>query len=122
VSQEHREFVLIITGANASVSEIAQFERRDNPVFNYFREVYLPPLEAAECTIMMLDLGRGMGIQFSNDAYDFVYHMTGGYPFFARQLCSFASERNKERPLHVSKQMLEGLVDEYLDLRSGDFQ
>ena len=49
---------MIITGANASVSEIAQFERRDNPVFNYFREVYLPPLEAAECTIMMRDLDR----------------------------------------------------------------
>jgi cold shock CspA family protein len=122
VSQEHGEFVLIITGANASVSEIAQFDRRDNPVFNYFKEVYLPPLEPTECTLMMRELGRGMGIRFSADAHQRVYHLTGGHPFFARQLCSFVAERNKERPLQVSREMIEQLVDEYLDVRSGDFQ
>jgi cold shock CspA family protein len=122
VSQEHTEFVLIITGANASISETAQFDRRDNPVFNYFKEVYLPPLESAECTLMMRGLGRGMGIRFTHDAHEYVYRLTGGHPFFARQLCSFVAERNKERPLHVSQEMIERLLDEYLDARSGDFQ
>jgi cold shock CspA family protein len=122
VSQEHNDFVLIITGANASISEAAQFDRRDNPVFNYFKEVYLPPLESAECTLMMRELGRGMGILFTYGAYEYVYRLTGGHPFFARQLCSFVAERNKERPLQVSREMIEGLLDEYLDTRSGDFQ
>jgi hypothetical protein len=98
VSQEHSEFILIITGANASLSETAQLDRRDNPVFNYFKEVYLPPLEPVECTLMMRELGRGMGIRFSHDAYDCVFRLTGGHPFFARQLCSFVAERKKERP------------------------
>jgi hypothetical protein len=122
VSQEHSEFILIITGANASLSETAQFDRRDNPVFNYFKEVYLPPLEPVECTLMMRELGRGMGIRFSHDAYDCVFRLTGGHPFFARQLCSFVAERKKERPLAVSREMIEHLLDEYMDARSGDFQ
>lgn len=121
VSQEHREFVLIITGANASISETAQFDRRDNPVFNYFKEVYLPPLELQECMLMMRELGRGMGIRFTTDAQECVYRLTGGHPFFARQLCSFVAERNRDRPLRVDQDMIEGLIDQYLDARSSDF-
>lgn len=122
VSQEHREFILIITGANASIGETAQFDRRDNPVFNYFKEVYLSPLEPLECTLMMRALGRGMGIRFTHEAEERVYQLTGGHPFFARQLCSFVAEQKKERPLCVDRDMIETAVDDYLDARSGDFQ
>ncbi len=121
VSQEHRDFVPIITGANAAISETAQFDRRDNPVFNFFKEVYLPPLELSECTLMMKELGRGMGIRFSSDAYERVYRLTGGHPFFARQLCSFLAEQYRDRPLLVDQHMVELIVERYLDVRSGDF-
>jgi hypothetical protein len=122
VSQEHSDFVLIITGANAAISETAQFDRRDNPVFNFFKEVYLSPLELTECRLMMKELGRGMGIRFSGDAQARVYDLTGGHPFFARQLCSFMAEQYRDRPLQIDQQMVEAMVEPYLDVRSGDFQ
>jgi predicted ATPase len=113
---------MIITGANAMVTEAPQFDGRDNPVFNFFTEVYLQLLESSECSVMMRELGRGMGITFLQDATDYVYALTGGHPFFARQLCSFVAEHFTDRPLNVNRSMIERLIDRYLDVRSGDFE
>ena len=122
VSQENNNFVLIITGANNMLSEAAQFGGRDNPVFNYFKEIYLPLLEPDECSLMIRELGRGMGIRFDPDAREFLYYLTGGHPFFARQLCSFIAARHHDRPLQVTRQIVEGIADEYLDVRFADFE
>lgn len=122
VSQENNNFVLVITGANNILSEAAQFGSRDNPVFNYFKEIYLPLLEPSECSLMIRELGRGMGIRFDQDARDHVYNLTGGHPFFARQLCSFVAARHDDRPLQVTSKMVESIADEYLDVRSADFE
>lgn len=122
VSQENKDFVLIITAANPLVSEAPQFDARDNPVFNFFNEIYLQLLEPSECSLMMRQLGRGMGIIFHKDAIDYVYAMTGGHPFFARQLCSFVAEHHPARPLMVDARIIEHLVDRYLDVRSSDFE
>lgn len=122
VSQENKDFVLIVTGANATIGEAPQFDRRDNPVFNFFREVYLPLLEFSECALMMRQLGRGMGITFTETAMVFVHNLTGGHPFFARQLCSLVAEQHRERPLLVTDAMVQELGSRYLDLRSSDFE
>src|SRR5271165_1292800 len=53
ISQENENFVIIVTGANAAITEAPQLEGRDNPVFNFFKEVYLPHLEPAECSKMI---------------------------------------------------------------------
>ena len=53
VSQETSSFVFMVTGANAAISETSQFDQRDNPVFNYFREIYLQLLEENECRLMI---------------------------------------------------------------------
>ena len=71
---------------------------------------------------MMRELGRGMGIKFSQAATDYVYSLTGGHPFFARQLCSFVAGQRADRPLYVDDQIIASLVDRYLDVRSGDFE
>ena len=44
VSQEHSDFLPIITGANAMVSEVAQFERRDNPFSTFLKKSTYHPL------------------------------------------------------------------------------
>jgi cold shock CspA family protein len=121
VSQEHANFVLIVTAANSSITEAAQFGGRDNPVFNYFKEMYLQFLEESECVVMLRELGRGMGLQFNPAAVHRVYELTGGHPFFVRQLCSFVAAHHRERPLGVSVGMVDELADRYLDMRGDDF-
>lgn len=122
VSQESANFVPIITGANAAIAEISQFEGRDNPVFNFFKEIYLPLLQPKELKTMVQALGRGMGINIPTETCDLILQLTGGHPFFSRQLCSFLSEQNPQRPLHVSPEMIENLTARYLEVAGKDFQ
>ena len=121
LNQERPEFVLIVTGANASLTETAQFDGRDNPVFNYLKEVYLQHLEFTECVRMIRSLGRGMGLKFTDGSIRKIYELTGGHPFFARQLCSYISELNTVRPLTIGESDVTSVVETYLDLRSSHF-
>jgi cold shock CspA family protein len=122
VAQESEDFVTIIAGANASVAEASQFGGKDNPVFNFYKEIYLQLLQPKECTLMITSLGRGMGLRFPDDTCDLIYDLTGGHPFFARQLCSFLAERSKDRPFEVSVSFVNGLLDQYLEFAGKDFQ
>ena len=114
-AQETQELAIIVTGANPSISEISQFNGRDNPVFNFFQEVYLQLLEPDEAREMMHDLGRGMGVKFSTTACNRIVDLTGGHPYFAREFCSFLSRRYPERPLHVTLDKVESVVERYLE-------
>jgi cold shock CspA family protein/tetratricopeptide (TPR) repeat protein len=122
VSQEQSpDFVLMVTGANAAIAEIGQFNSRDNPVFNFFNEIYLTFLQPEECDLMIQSLGRGMGLQFPDTTLRHIYSLTGGHPFFARQLCSYIAQRCADRPLTVSDGLLTELVDYYLEFCGSDF-
>ena len=61
-------------------------------------------------------------MQFNGGAVDAVYALTGGHPFFARQLCSFIADQHRERPIAITRALAEGVVDQYLDARTADFQ
>lgn len=122
VAQETSSFALVVTGANASIAERAQFDGRDNPVFNFFREIYLQLLEPSECEAMLRTLGRGMGLRFSEDAAQRIFELTGGHPFFARQLCSFVAAQRSERPLQVTSLIVNGVLPLYLEVSGKDFR
>ncbi|HVW53973.1 MAG TPA: hypothetical protein VHC91_26795 [Trinickia sp.] len=114
VSQESNSFSLVVTGANAAISETAQFEGRDNPAFNFFKEIYLRLLPSPECNAMLTVLGRGMGIKFEKGAIPEIVKLTGGHPFFSRQFCSFLAEKYGERPLLITDKMVDDSVEQYI--------
>lgn len=122
INQQGENFVVIATGANAAFTEAAQFDGRDNPVFNFFKSIYLPLLERTECDTMIRELGRGMGIRFQEKALANIFDLTGGHPFFTRQLCSFIAHRFERRPLSIEQGMVKSLVDTYLTNKGSDFQ
>jgi hypothetical protein len=117
LSQQTKDFTMIVTAANPSIQEAAQFERRDNPVFNYFQEVYLKFFDPAECQKMISALGKGMGIRFEAHSCDRIYRLTGGHPFITRMFCSFIAENCAERPLTVTAQTVDSFVETYLNLK-----
>ena len=114
-AQETQDLAIVVTGANPSITEISQFNGLDNPVFNFFQEIYLQLLEADEARSMMQVLGRGMGVKFSDSACDRIVDLTGGHPYFAREFCSFLVRQYPERPLHVTKDKVESVVERYLE-------
>jgi len=122
VSQETPDMVVMVTGANAAIVEISQFEGRDNPVFNYFQEIYLQLLDIEECSTMMRTLGRGMGLSFTSSACEFIHRLTGGHPFFTREFCSFVAAEYSDRPLTVTSDHVDDVLDQYLEVAGKDFR
>lgn len=121
VNQENENFVVVIAGANAKITEDAQFSKKDNPVFNFFREIYLPLLEKSECDTMVRELGKGMGIKYDGSALNYIFSLTGGHPFITRQLCSFIADQKTNRPISLNKDDIDKAIEFYLDIKGGDF-
>src|SRR5207247_2855068 len=71
---------VIVVGANPWLFEQARWEGRDNPVFQFARELYMPPLTREDCSVMISSLGRGTGVSYTEDALDRIYAATGGHP------------------------------------------
>lgn len=100
--QSQGKFVTIVAGANPAICETAQWRGEDNPIFQFFEEMYLPPLPENECREMIVTLGMGMAVEWEEEALRLVYELTGGHPFITRRLCSALVRRFQERPLHVT--------------------
>ena len=121
VAQETEDFVIVVTGANPALVEVAQFGQRDNPVFNFFQEIYLQLLEPDEVKTMTRRLGRGMGIRFTDAACAQVYELTGGHPYFAREFCSYLARQYPSRPIQIGVGDISAVVDAYLENAGKDF-
>ncbi|MEY3867859.1 MAG: hypothetical protein RLZZ338_1750 [Cyanobacteriota bacterium] len=100
------KLVSVITAANPQVSEQTTWEGRDNPVFQFYKDTFLPPLVKQECYEMIEKLGRGMGVSFDIDSLDAIYSETGGHPYITRQLCSHIIHQAASRPLQVSSELV----------------
>jgi tetratricopeptide (TPR) repeat protein len=114
LSQEDDAVVWIITGANPAICDTPQWEGRDNPVFKFYKEMFIPPLSKHECLEMIERLGFGMGVTYTPNALDRIYRETGGHPFVTRQLCSRISQHFKDRPLKVDVPKVEQGIEEFL--------
>ncbi|MGC8898870.1 MAG: hypothetical protein ACP5ON_11645, partial [Bacteroidota bacterium] len=99
-------FVVIIAGANPAICEMPQWHGEDNPVFQFFEEMFLSLLPEKECKEMVVTLGEGMGVHWDDDALREVYRLTGGHPFVARKVCSIIVRHFRNRPLYVNANMI----------------
>jgi cold shock CspA family protein len=122
VCQQEGMLISIVTGANPAICDEPQWEGRDNPVFKFYRETFLPPLERFECDEMIKKLGRGMGITYTPRSLDKIYEETGGHPFVTRQLCSRIVKHFRERPLHVDVEKVNVGIQEFLFHDSNTFK
>ncbi|RLB37841.1 MAG: hypothetical protein DRH12_13770 [Deltaproteobacteria bacterium] len=105
--QSQGKLVTIVAGANPAICEMAQWNGEDNPVFQFFEEMFLPLLPENECREMIVTLGEGMGVEWEEEALKIVYRLSGGHPFITRRLCSAIVNRFSERPLRVTSSMVE---------------
>jgi len=122
VSQQTGFLVSVVAAANPAICEEPQWEGRDNPVFKFYQEIFLPPFEKNECDEMIEKLGKGMGIAYNPSSLQKIYEETGGHPFVARQLCSRIASKFQERPLAVDDAKVDEAAKEFLFQDASTFQ
>ena len=107
-------FVTIITAANPALCEQATWEGRDNPIFQFYHQMFLPPLARDDCIDMIVKLGRGMGIDYDEESMEAIFRATSGHPYLTRLLCSQIAQLNPIRPLHVTLDEVNQARNEFL--------
>src|SRR4029078_7131683 len=98
--------VSAVVGATPTVCRTATWDGRDNPVFQFYDEVFLAPLDRQERDKMVQGLGELMGVRFDAGSLQTVFAETAGHPYVARQLCSRVVKSFPERPLDVRADMM----------------
>lgn len=104
VQSLHRNLVFIISGVNASVTEIDMVNGVQNPLFGIVQSEYLQGLSNEETHFMIRTLGKRMGLKFSYDTIDFIFNQYNGHPMLSRLACSFIGRQFEDqlRPVNIS--------------------
>lgn len=106
-AQAHPNVSLVFSGVanrmfrNSSLGESGDV---DNPMFNQVASVYLTSFDLDETSALLQKLGRPMLLDWQEDAIAEVQRLTGGFPYFVRDLASVIRE-------HVRSQFTEDFAD-----------
>lgn len=96
LSQEQRVLSLLIADVHPDCNRINQWRQAGvptNPVFSFFKEVFLSPFSPEETTRMLTDIGKLMGVTFDQETLTAIHRESGGHPFIARQLASLLCKK-----------------------------
>jgi predicted ATPase/TolA-binding protein len=90
VQERLGQFGLMVAGVDTALVRTNRLGGQQNPFFNFFQEVYLPPLNVEDATQMIRNIGVQMGLEVDDAAARAAVRITGGHPYWARKLCSIA--------------------------------
>lgn len=89
--QDPDELVYVLGGVNPSGVEQGSLLGQANPLYETQR-VYLGPMSKPDADLLLVGLGRRMGLHFEGDALDLSYSLVGGHPLLLRRLGSAVHE------------------------------
>jgi hypothetical protein len=82
----------LVAGADPLLNRRERWQDRDNELYRALREVWLPPMAAADVEEMIDSLGSQMGVRYEPEALALLARVGGGHPFVTRQMCSLSVE------------------------------
>ncbi|MDJ0900575.1 MAG: caspase family protein [Xenococcus sp. MO_188.B8] len=92
LSQQNRNLALLVADVHPDCNRINNWEQKGvatNPVFSFFKEIFLSPFSEQETIEMLTGLGNLMGLEFDQDIPTEIHKESGGHPYIARQLARF---------------------------------
>lgn len=116
IQSTHRNLTFIVSGVNASVSEVDSIvingRKIQNPLFGIVQSEYLKGLTDDECNSMIKTLGKRMGLKFEYDVIRYIYAQYGGHPMLTRLACSKLNMHFEEtsRPVTINLRQAEQLL------------
>jgi hypothetical protein len=101
LSQEQKLISLLIADVHPDVNRInhwSQYSVPTNPVFSFFKEVFVSLFSQEETTEMLTEIGKLMSVAFDEETLVAIHLESGGHPFIARQMASLLCKKaDKEK-------------------------
>ena len=98
--QEQRQLSLLVADVHPDCNRINMWKQQGvatNPVFSFFKEVFLPPFSEEETKDMLINIGKLMGLEFDEQTPKQIHRQSGGHPFVSRQLARFLTEKIQDK-------------------------
>ena len=119
---QERKISLLVADVHPDCNRINSWTQTGvatNPVFSFFKEIFLPPFSKEETQDMLVNLGELMGLEFDAATPQEIHHQSGGHPFVSRQIARFLTNKIKDRqdlPHQNGSMLIEwGMVEKYLE-------
>jgi hypothetical protein len=120
--QQQRQMSLLVADVHPDCNRINSWSQTGvatNPVFSFFKEIFLPPFSTEDTAEMLINLGKLMGLEFDAATPQQIHRQSGGHPFVSRQLTRFLTEKiknNNTKPAVNGNMLIEwAMVEPYLD-------
>ena len=114
LSQTRRSLSLLVADVHPDCNRLNHWIQPDvptNPVFQFFKEVFVSSFPQEETETMLNEIGQLMGVQFEPELLATIHQESGGHPFIARQIASLLFKKaDKEK-----RNRLELITNKHLD-------
>jgi len=70
-------------------------------------------LDKEDCKFMISGLGGQISLTYDNETVDYIFEMSGGHPFLARQICSLAYKKHGDVG-HMPFKTVQQVTDMYV--------
>ena len=105
---------LVVASLNPSINRINAWQDEQNPAFNLFQEIYLPPLAHEDCVQMIRNIGRQVGLVYNDSAVESIANLSGGHPFLARQFCSLLYKKRDRQPGEITADAIHAVIEHFI--------
>ena len=98
--QKQKQMSLLIADVHPDCNRINSWTQKGvatNPVFSFFKEIFLPPFAEEETQEMLINIGKLMGVEFDTATPKQIHYQSGGHPFVSRQIARLLTEKIKEQ-------------------------
>jgi hypothetical protein len=116
----HQEgwFHFLPCGRTTALSRTACWEEGENPLIGMIHEHFLGPLTRDEMEELMRVQGYKAELEFSSEALECIWLLTGGHPCFTRTLGSHILEIAKSSSSEITPNIVDQAAERYLDKES----
>jgi len=118
LAQEYPGLLVLATiSSTPRLNREAKWNGIVNPIFQFFRERFIPPLKMNACYQMMIDLGKRKNLKYNKEALKLIYQESAGQPFIARQLGSCLLQQDN-LPKIIGEANIKESIKKYLSERA----
>ena len=113
-------FSYLVAGTNPHCVEEPKIGSPDNPLYQQFNPIYIPPFDIEQTQMMVDKLGGYMGLTFDPGIYTHLNEDFGGHPLLIRQMCSHMHRKaGTKRPYKIDKSYYDKMKKEFYEESSG---
>ena len=98
LSQEQRSLALLVADVHPDCNQINQWQQKGvptNPVYSFFKEIFLKPFSEEDTKTMLTDIGGLMKLKFDEKTLEEIHRLSGGHPYVSRQLAGLLCKKIK---------------------------